>query len=43
MFDPNKSWTFEAAESRSLSHNTLFDEWQFTGKVVGGKIVCGIS
>jgi dihydroorotase len=43
IFDPRKRWTFEAAKSRSLSHNTPFDGWQFTGKVVativGGKIV----
>ena len=43
IFDPKKRWTFEAARSRSLSRNTPFDGWQFTGKViatiVGGKIV----
>jgi dihydroorotase len=43
IFDPKKRWTFEAAKSRSLSHNTPFDGWQFTGKViatiVGGKSV----
>jgi dihydroorotase len=43
IFDAKKRWTFEAAKSRSLSHNTPFDGWQFTGKVVativGGKIV----
>jgi len=43
IFDPKKRWTFEAAKSRSLSHNTPFDGWHFTGKVVativGGKIV----
>ena len=43
IFDPKKRWTFEAAKSRSLSHNTPFDGWQFTGKVaatiVDGKIV----
>jgi dihydroorotase len=43
IFDPKKRWTFEAAKSRSLSRNTPFDAWQFTGKVVativGGKIV----
>jgi dihydroorotase len=43
IFDPKKRWTFEAAKSRSLSHNTPFDGWQFTGKVVativGGKMV----
>ena len=43
IFDPKKRWTFEASKSRSLSRNTPFDGWQFTGKVVativGGKIV----
>jgi len=43
IFDPRKRWTFEASKSRSLSRNTPFDGWQFTGKVVatvvGGKIV----
>ena len=43
IFDPKKRWTFEAAKSRSLSRNTPFDGWQFTGKVVativGGKTV----
>jgi dihydroorotase len=43
IFDPKKRWTFEALNSRSLSHNTPFDGWQFTGKVtatiVSGKIV----
>ena len=43
IFDPKKRWTFEAAKSHSLSHNTPFDGWQFTGRVVativGGKFV----
>ena len=43
IFDPKKRWTFEAAKSHSRSHNTPFDGWQLTGKViatiVGGKIV----
>ncbi|MGA6980904.1 MAG: dihydroorotase, partial [Candidatus Sulfotelmatobacter sp.] len=43
IFDPQKRWTFEAAKSRSLSHNTPFDGWQFMGKVVativGGRVV----
>jgi len=43
IFDPKKRWTFEASKSRSLSHNTPFDGWQFTGKVVativGGRVV----
>jgi dihydroorotase len=34
IFDPKKHWTFEAARSRSKSHNTPFDGWQLTGKVV---------
>jgi dihydroorotase len=47
IFDPKKRWTFEAAKSRSLSRNTPFDGWKFTGKVVativGGKIVYQID
>jgi dihydroorotase len=43
IFDPKKKWTFEAARSRSKSHNTPFDGWAMLGKVmatiVGGKIV----
>lgn len=43
IFDPKKRWTFDAAKSRSMSRNTPFDGWQFTGKVlatiVGGKIM----
>jgi dihydroorotase len=43
IFDPRKRWTFEAAKSCSLSHNSPFDGWQFTGKVVativGGRVV----
>jgi len=43
IFDPRKRWTYEAAKSRSLSHNSPFDGWQFTGMVVAtvvaGKIV----
>ena len=43
IFDPRKRGTFEAAKSHSKSHNTPFDGWQLTGKVVatvvGGKIV----
>jgi dihydroorotase len=45
IFDPRKRWTFEATKSLSLSRNTPFDGWQFTGKVVAtivsGKIVYG--
>ena len=43
IFDPKKRWTFEAAKSRSKSHNTPFDGLQLTGKVVAtivsGRIV----
>ena len=46
IFDPKKRWTFEAANSRSLSRNTPFDGCQLTGKVVAtivaGKIVYGM-
>jgi dihydroorotase len=43
IFDPKRRWTFDAAKSRSKSHNTPFDGWQLTGKVVAtivsGKVV----
>src|SRR5271155_1859124 len=43
IFDPKKRWTFEAAKSRSKSHNTPFVGLQLTGKVVAtiasGKVV----
>jgi len=43
ILDPKKRWTFEAAMSRSKSHNTPFDGWHLTGKVVAtivsGKVV----
>jgi len=43
IFDPKKRWTFDAAKTRSKSHNTPFDGRQLTGKVVativGGKVV----
>ena len=47
IFDPKKHWTFDASKSRSMSRNTPFDGWQFTGKavvtVVGGKVVYRID
>src|SRR5207245_196270 len=43
IFDPKKRWRFEATKSRSKSHNTPFDGWQFIGKavvtIVGGELV----
>ncbi len=43
IFDPKKRWTFDASKSHSLSRNTPFDGWHFTGKtiatIVGGKVV----
>jgi dihydroorotase len=43
IFDPKKRWTFDAAKSRSLSHNTPFDGCHLRGRVVAtivaGKIV----
>jgi dihydroorotase len=40
IFNPKKRWTFEAANTRSLSRNTPFDGCQLTGKVVA-TIVAG--
>jgi dihydroorotase len=34
IFDAKNRWTYDAAKSRSKSHNTPFDGWQLTGKVV---------
>ena len=43
ILDPKKRWTYEAAKSISKSHNSPFDGWQMTGKViatiVSGRIV----
>ncbi|MGH9529362.1 MAG: dihydroorotase [Terriglobales bacterium] len=43
IFDPKQRWTFAVGKSRSRSHNSPFDGWQFTGKVVativGGRVV----
>ena len=43
IFDPKKKWIFDVNRSKSKSHNTPFDGWSFTGKVVativGGRIV----
>lgn len=43
IFDPKKRWTFDVAKCLSLSHNSPFDGWQFTGKavatIVSGRIV----
>lgn len=43
IFDPKKRWIFDVSKSRSKSHNTPFDGWRLTGKVVatvvGGHVV----
>jgi dihydroorotase len=43
IFDPKKRWTLDVTKSRSLSHNSPFDGWQLTGKVIAtivdGRIV----
>jgi dihydroorotase len=43
IFDPKKRWTYETSKSHSLSHNTPFNGWHLTGKVVAtiveGKMV----
>lgn len=33
LFDPEKSWTFQATQSKSKSRNTPFDGWTMQGKV----------
>lgn len=33
VFDPNKNWTYHAADSKSKSRNTPFDGWALQGKV----------
>lgn len=43
IIDPDLSWTYRNADSRSKSRNSPFDGWQFTGgavaTIVGGRIV----
>ena len=43
LFDPKRRWKYDASESRSKSHNSPFDGWPLTGKVVativGGNVV----
>jgi dihydroorotase len=43
IFDPEKRWTYYAADSFSKSRNTPFDGWEFRGKalytIVNGKVV----
>ncbi len=43
IIDPDLKWTYKAAESRSKSRNSPFNNWEFTGAaiatIVGGKIV----
>lgn len=43
IFDPDKLWTYFAADSYSLSRNTPFDGWRFRGRpshvIVGGKVL----
>jgi dihydroorotase len=43
VFDPNREWTYHAAEGRSKSRNTPFDGRTFRGAVtatiVAGRIV----
>jgi len=43
IFDPKKRWTYDATKSLSKSHNSPFDGWSLTGKVVAtivsGRIV----
>jgi dihydroorotase len=43
LFDPKRRWKYDAAKSRSKSHNSPFDGWPLIGKVVativGGRVV----
>ncbi len=43
LFDPDREWTYRAAEGRSKSRNTPFDGWTFRGAVtatiVEGKVL----
>jgi dihydroorotase len=43
ILDPDLSWTFDAARSKSKSRNTPFDGWTFRGAavatIVGGRVV----
>lgn len=43
IIDPQKTWTYRNADSRSKSRNSPFDGWPFTGRViatiVGGRLV----
>ncbi|MBW7936968.1 MAG: hypothetical protein H3C71_07500 [Flavobacteriales bacterium] len=38
LFQPNETWTYDASSNRSLSHNTPFDGYRFTGKPLG--VIC---
>lgn len=43
IFDPAAKWKYDAAKSKSKSHNTAFDGWELQGRVVativGGNFV----
>jgi dihydroorotase len=43
ILDPDMEWTFKAAQSKSKSHNTPFDNWKMRGAaiatIVAGRIV----
>ena len=43
LFDPDRAWTYRAAEGFSRSHNSPFDGWTLRGAVtatiVAGRIV----
>jgi dihydroorotase len=43
LFDPKRRWKYDASKSHSKSHNSPFDGWPLTGKVVativGGNVV----
>jgi dihydroorotase len=43
IFDPKKQWTYDVSKTKSKSHNSPFDGWRLTGKVVAtivsGKVI----
>jgi dihydroorotase len=47
IFDPRKTWTYDAFKSPSKSHNTPFHGWVLTGKavatIVSGRVVFDLA
>ncbi len=43
LFDPKKTWRYQAAAGKSKAHNTPFDGWELTGKVVATIVRGGVG